>query len=56
MELRLTVTGDKKSVALFILDMGSEDYALDIWVTKEYGRKDSWTKLMTLGPQGLERF
>lgn len=53
--LRSTVTGDEKSVALFISDMRSEDYALDIWVMKEYGRKDSWTKLITLGPQGPER-
>ncbi|TQE13695.1 hypothetical protein C1H46_000702 [Malus baccata] len=54
--LRLTFTGDEKSVALFILDMRSDDYALVVWVMKEYGRKDSWTKLITLGPQGPERF
>ncbi|KAI5332830.1 hypothetical protein L3X38_022959 [Prunus dulcis] len=62
--LQLSVSDDRKSIALFMRDKGHEhphenfminnsreDSVLDIWVMKEYGRKESWTKLITLGPQ-----
>ncbi|XP_008226228.1 PREDICTED: F-box/kelch-repeat protein At3g23880-like [Prunus mume] len=65
--LRLSVSDDRKSIALFMRDKGHErphenfminnsreDSVLDIWVMKEYGRKESWTKLITLSPQGPE--
>ncbi|CAL2242363.1 unnamed protein product [Prunus armeniaca] len=51
--------GDTKSIALFAVNTRrrcDEDCFLDIWVMKEYGRKESWTRLITLGPQGPERF
>ncbi|BBH02038.1 F-box and associated interaction domains-containing protein [Prunus dulcis] len=59
--LQLSVSDDKKSIALFMrpnnredfyVDYGREDSVLDIWVMKEYGREESWTKLITLNPQG----
>ncbi|XP_021820020.1 uncharacterized protein LOC110761765 [Prunus avium] len=53
--LQLSVSGDGKSIALFSMDDRCEDRFLDIWVMKEYGIKESWTKLITLGPQGPER-
>ncbi|KAL6291135.1 hypothetical protein ACE6H2_008645 [Prunus campanulata] len=53
--LKLSVSGDGKSIALFSMDSKCEDRFLDIWVMKEYGIKESWTKLITLGPQGPER-
>ncbi|CAL2254795.1 unnamed protein product [Prunus armeniaca] len=62
--LQLSVSENRKSVALFMrdnsckdfmMDNRCEDSVLDIWVMKEYGRKESWTKLITLGPQGPER-
>ncbi|CAL8126070.1 unnamed protein product [Prunus armeniaca] len=55
LELQLSVSGDGKSISLFLMDNKGEDRFLDIWVMKEYGIKESWTKLITLGPQGPER-
>ncbi|ONI13429.1 hypothetical protein PRUPE_4G221400 [Prunus persica] len=61
--LQLSVSDNKKSIALFMrpnnredfyVDYGREDSVLDIWVMKEYGREESWTKLVTLNPQGPE--
>ncbi|XP_021833901.1 F-box/kelch-repeat protein At3g06240-like [Prunus avium] len=52
---RLSISGDRKSIALFKVDNRNGDCILDIWVMKEYGRTESWTKLMTLGRQGPER-
>ncbi|PQP99727.1 F-box/kelch-repeat protein [Prunus yedoensis var. nudiflora] len=37
------------------MDNRCEDCFLDIWVVKGYVIKESWTKLITLGPQGPER-
>ncbi|BFG22411.1 hypothetical protein CerSpe_086850 [Prunus speciosa] len=57
--LRLSISGDRKSIALFAVNTRrrcDEDCFLDIWVMKEYGRKESWTRLITLGPPGPERF
>ncbi|XP_021831966.1 F-box/kelch-repeat protein At3g23880-like [Prunus avium] len=55
--LQLSVSDNRKSIALFMMpnnlfmDYGREDSVLDIWVMKEYGREESWTKLITLnGP------
>ncbi|XP_016649789.1 PREDICTED: uncharacterized protein LOC103333053 [Prunus mume] len=55
LELQLSVSGDGKSISLFLMDNKGEDRFLDILVIKEYGIKESWTKLITLGPQGPER-
>ncbi|KAL6283261.1 hypothetical protein ACE6H2_014190 [Prunus campanulata] len=58
--LQLSVSDNRKSIALFMMpnnlfmDYGREDSVLDIWVMKEYGREESWTKLITLNPQGPE--
>ncbi|BFG22412.1 hypothetical protein CerSpe_086860 [Prunus speciosa] len=52
---RLSISGDRKSIALFKVDNRNGDCILDIWVMKEYGRTESWTKLMTLGRQGPAR-
>ncbi|XP_008226227.2 PREDICTED: F-box/kelch-repeat protein At3g23880-like [Prunus mume] len=58
--LQLSVSDNKKSIALFMRpnnredfywDCGREDSVLDIWVMKEYGKEESWTKLITLNPQ-----
>ncbi|CAL2259621.1 unnamed protein product [Prunus armeniaca] len=53
--LWLSISGDGKSIALFSMDYRCEDSFLEIWVMKEYGMEESWTKLITLGPQGPER-
>ncbi|KAM2015134.1 hypothetical protein FF2_044897 [Malus domestica] len=53
--LLLSVSGDKKFIALFVMKADSKDSYLEIWVVKEYGVKESWTKLINLGPQGPER-
>ncbi|XP_021806415.1 F-box/kelch-repeat protein At3g23880-like [Prunus avium] len=65
--LQLSVSDNRKSIALFMrpddredfyMDYGREYPVLDIWVMKEYGREESWTKLITLSlnpqPQGPE--
>ncbi|XP_021822176.1 uncharacterized protein LOC110763652 [Prunus avium] len=61
--LQLSVSDNKKSIALFMrpnnredfyMDYGHEESVLDMWVMKEYGREESWTKLITLNPQGPE--
>ncbi|XP_048433623.1 F-box/kelch-repeat protein At3g23880-like [Pyrus x bretschneideri] len=52
--LLLSVSGDRKSIALFVMDDTSKEY-LDIWVMKEYGVRESWTKLISLGPQDPEK-
>ncbi|XP_007207683.2 F-box/kelch-repeat protein At3g23880 [Prunus persica] len=56
--LQLSVSGDRKSIALFVMDhrcANYENYFLDIWVMKDYGIYESWTRLIRLGPQGPER-
>ncbi|PQQ01013.1 F-box/kelch-repeat protein [Prunus yedoensis var. nudiflora] len=65
--LQLSVSDNRKSIALFMRPYNCEDFykdygreysVLDIWVMKEYGREKSWTKLITLSlitqPQGPE--
>ncbi|PQQ01010.1 F-box/kelch-repeat protein [Prunus yedoensis var. nudiflora] len=61
--LQLSVSDNKKSIALFMrpnnredfyMNYGREESVLDIWVMKEYGREESWSKLITLSPQGPE--
>nr|XP_004294844.2 PREDICTED: F-box protein CPR30-like isoform X2 [Fragaria vesca subsp. vesca] len=54
-ELRLSVSGDKKSIGLFVRCKSETDCFLDIWVMREYCVEKSWTKLMILTPQGPER-
>ncbi|XP_021806440.1 F-box/kelch-repeat protein At3g23880-like [Prunus avium] len=60
--LQLSVSDNRKSIALFMrrnnhedfyMDYGREDSVFDIWVMKEYGREESWSKLITLNPQPL---
>ncbi|KAB2610499.1 F-box/kelch-repeat protein [Pyrus ussuriensis x Pyrus communis] len=53
--LLLSVSGDRKSIALFVMNTDSKDFYLEIWVMKEYGVKESGTKLISLGPQGPEK-
>ncbi|PQP99726.1 F-box protein CPR30 [Prunus yedoensis var. nudiflora] len=53
--MQLSVSDNRKSIALFTMDNRFEDSFLEIWVMKEYGIKESWTKLITLGPEGPER-
>ncbi|KAL6198969.1 hypothetical protein ACLB2K_028757 [Fragaria x ananassa] len=53
--LRLSVSGDKKSIALFARCQSVTDSFLDIWLMGEYCVEKSWTKLMILAPQGPER-
>ncbi|KAL6200620.1 hypothetical protein ACLB2K_030401 [Fragaria x ananassa] len=55
--LRLSVSRDGKSLAMFLryLDEYSDPSLLDVWVMKEYGVEESWTKLITLHPEGPER-
>ncbi|XP_062017941.1 F-box protein CPR1-like [Rosa rugosa] len=52
--LQLSVSGDGKSLALFMTDPTGikHNSFLDIWVMKEYSVQESWTKLVTLRPQG----
>ncbi|CAL9016683.1 unnamed protein product [Prunus brigantina] len=61
--LQLSVSDNRKSIALFmrpnnredfITDYRPEDFVLHIWVMKEYIREESWTKLNALCPQGPE--
>lgn len=50
---RVSVSGDGKSLALFTRYNDENDgTCLDIWVMKEYCMHESWTKLITLRPQG----
>nr|XP_011461525.1 PREDICTED: F-box/kelch-repeat protein At3g23880-like isoform X2 [Fragaria vesca subsp. vesca] len=53
LDLRLSVSGDRKSIALFV--RCKRDSFLDVWVMKEYSEEKSWTKVVVLGPQGPER-
>ncbi|KAL6195226.1 hypothetical protein ACLB2K_030846 [Fragaria x ananassa] len=51
--LAFDVSPDTKPLAMFITNPDvKEDLHLDIWVMKEYGVQESWTKLITLRPQG----
>ncbi|XP_050139172.1 F-box protein CPR1-like [Malus sylvestris] len=51
---QLSVYG--KSIALFQPYLtNTEKLCLDIWVMKEYGKEESWTKLTTLSPSGPQR-
>ncbi|KAL6202140.1 hypothetical protein ACLB2K_025851 [Fragaria x ananassa] len=53
-DLRLSVSVDKKSIALFV--RCKRDSFLDVWVMREYSEEKSWTKVVVvLGPQGPER-
>ncbi|CAL2253391.1 unnamed protein product [Prunus armeniaca] len=61
--LQLSVSDNRKSIALFmrpnnhedfITDYRPEDFVLHIWVMKEYIREESWTKMNALCPQGPE--
>ncbi|KAL6203671.1 hypothetical protein ACLB2K_027371 [Fragaria x ananassa] len=58
LSLQLTVSGDGKSLALFLRyhDEYSDPSLLDVWVMKEYCVEESWTKLITLRPQGMKQF
>ena len=53
--LRLSVSRDQKSIALFVRGQRAADSFHDIWLIKEYWVEKSWTKLMILSPQGPER-
>ncbi|KAL6195202.1 hypothetical protein ACLB2K_030822 [Fragaria x ananassa] len=57
LSLQLTVSGDGKSLALFLRhhDEYSGPSLLDVWVMKEYCVEELWTKLITLRPQGPQR-
>jgi hypothetical protein len=55
LELRLSDSGDRKSIALFVRCKSESRCFLDIWVMKEYCLEKSWTKLMILTPQGPNR-
>ncbi|KAM5582702.1 F-box protein CPR1 [Rosa sericea] len=57
LSLRLSVSGDGKSLALFMRYDGytNPNSLLDVWVMKEYCVEKSWTKLVTLRPQGPQR-
>ncbi|XP_004296122.1 PREDICTED: F-box protein CPR30-like [Fragaria vesca subsp. vesca] len=51
--LAFDVSPDRKSLAMFITNPNvEEDLHLDIWEMKEYAVQESWTKLITLRPQG----
>ncbi|XP_021806442.1 uncharacterized protein LOC110750419 [Prunus avium] len=61
--LQLSVSDNKKSIALFMRPNNREDFymnylreesVLDIWVMKEYGIEESWTKLITLSHKSGE--
>lgn len=56
-QLQLSASGDGKSIALFwrVYGLYMEDRLLDIWVMKEYGVPESWTKLTTLWAVGSEQ-
>jgi F-box interacting protein len=50
---QVSVSGDGKSLALFTRSNDKDDgTSFDIWVMKEYCMHESWTKLITLRPQG----
>ncbi|PRQ30756.1 putative F-box domain-containing protein [Rosa chinensis] len=51
---RVSVTGDGKYLALFTWYNDNHISYLDIWVMKEYCQQESWTKMITLAPQGPE--
>ncbi|PRQ31095.1 putative F-box domain-containing protein [Rosa chinensis] len=55
LEFRLGVSGDRKSIGLFVRCKSETNCFLDIWVMKEYCVEKSWTKLMILTPQGPNR-
>ncbi|XP_062016550.1 F-box protein CPR1-like [Rosa rugosa] len=55
LELRLSLSGDRKSIGLFVRFQDESDCFLDIWVMKEYCIDKSWTKLVILCPQGPQR-
>ncbi|XP_024160182.1 F-box protein At4g22390 isoform X2 [Rosa chinensis] len=55
LELRLSVSGDRQSIGLFVRFEDESDCFLDIWVMKEYCIEKSWTKLVILSPQGPQR-
>ncbi|KAL6200619.1 hypothetical protein ACLB2K_030400 [Fragaria x ananassa] len=56
--LAFDVGRDGKSLALFLRyhDEYSDPSLLDVWVMKEYCVEESWTKLITLRPQGRKQF
>ncbi|CAN6696572.1 unnamed protein product [Malus baccata var. baccata] len=54
---QLSVSGYGKSIALcrhYFIDF--HEPHVEIWVMKEYGMEESWTKLTTLIPPGPERY
>ncbi|XP_050368901.1 F-box/kelch-repeat protein At3g06240-like [Argentina anserina] len=53
---KVSVSGDGKSLALFTGYRKDDIYYVDIWLMKEYCQEESGTKLITLGPQGPERW
>ncbi|KAB2604118.1 F-box protein CPR30-like [Pyrus ussuriensis x Pyrus communis] len=53
---QLSVSGDGKSIALFQPYLtNTKKRCVDIWVMKEYGKEESWTKLTTLSRSGPQR-
>ncbi|RXI03922.1 hypothetical protein DVH24_038196 [Malus domestica] len=53
---QLSISGDGKSIAIFNLCQSFLDGTyLDIWVMKEYGMEESWTKLTTPCPPDIQR-
>ncbi|CAN6559014.1 unnamed protein product [Malus baccata var. baccata] len=52
---QLSISGYGKSIALFRQYFELVDPYVEIWVMKEYGMEESWTKLTILLPPGPER-
>ncbi|KAL6205809.1 hypothetical protein ACLB2K_023061 [Fragaria x ananassa] len=52
-ESRVSVSGDGNSLALLSTyrRYTGNDYLVDLWVMKDYCVQESWTKMITLGPQ-----
>lgn len=53
--LRLSVSGDGKSLGLFAKCDSDSGSFLDIWVMREHCMEKPWTKMMILSPQGPKR-
>ncbi|CAN6708263.1 unnamed protein product [Malus baccata var. baccata] len=50
--LLLSVSGDRKSIALFVMNTDSKDFYLEIWVMKEYGSRSTGSrKTFSSGPE-----
>ncbi|XP_050370729.1 F-box/kelch-repeat protein At3g23880-like [Argentina anserina] len=54
-ELKLSVSGDRKFIALFVKFENEGDPFVDIWVMKEFSEEKSWTILNILSLLGPKR-